>query len=216
MEVTNSPVNGVGSVTEGQDSSQEQKEVDLIPKADYLSLQAESTKWRQSEIELAVKLVSKDKSELNNITDKKLRDIVVSKTSPYSSYEEMMAIEGNYSSQDNEWADEITLLKRQIKQLSYSQEKKEMENSIKSLGLPPTEEEKVRSALNAVNPQLPINERIELATKIALPQWMDSRTLAYKALQNAVVGWDSWANGNAKQSTKVEANAKAILDFLKN
>jgi hypothetical protein len=74
-EFSNSPsTDGVGQTQENPTSGQTQE---TVAQADYLNLQSESTKWRQGQIEATIKLVKKDKSELKDITDSKLRDNVV-------------------------------------------------------------------------------------------------------------------------------------------
>lgn len=77
-DTSNSPsTDGVGTTTENPTSGQTQDSVASVAQTDYINLQSESTKWRQGQIDATIKLVKKDKSELKDITDTKLRDNVV-------------------------------------------------------------------------------------------------------------------------------------------
>jgi len=197
-DTTNSSTNvEVGTTTETL-TTEQLKEAgttqEVVPKNDYLSLQAESTRWRQGEIEMATKLVQANPAELHAIKDKKVRDAVVKSTSIYSSYDEMVAVEGKETNNSSE-EDEVTSLKKQVKQLSYQSEKREIENAINavkqanpSLFASPENEEKLRNSISLFSNQLEISERVSLAMKVALPQvTLDSTTLAYKALQTSQV-----------------------------
>lgn len=93
MTTSNSSSTDEVGTTSAASTSEQTATNDTVAKIDYTRLQSESTKWRQNEIDMAIRLVSKDKSELNTITDAKLRDAVVKATSSYSSYDEMVAIE---------------------------------------------------------------------------------------------------------------------------
>lgn len=114
--------------------------------------------------------------------------------SQYSSYEEYVAIEGKPTGNIDE-EDEVAKLKKQVKQMSYASNKREIDNAINSvklanptLFLTPENEEKLRNSLSLFSNEVDINERIQLAMKVALPQvTMDSTTLAYKAMMNAQV-----------------------------
>lgn len=137
MEISNSSDNTeVGQLTsapDGQAQTTGEVKDELIPKKDYLELQSQSTKWRQNQIDVAIKLVGKDKSEINTLTDDKLKDIVAKQLFGYSTYDEMVAIEGNDFSTPTDIGDDedkVRKLEKQVKILSYQQQVKELDNAI--------------------------------------------------------------------------------------
>ena len=127
MEISNSSTDVEVGSTDIQVTEQVSDEV--VPKKDYDSLQSASTKWRQDQIDLARELVNSDKSKINSIKDKKVRDIVVKDVFGYSTYEEMVAIEGSDFAKSKE-SSETDDLQRQVKILSYKYETKELETAI--------------------------------------------------------------------------------------
>lgn len=213
----------VGTTNENPTSGQTQEE--LIPKKDYTALQSESTGWRQGQIEVTAKLVSKDKSELKDITDTKLRDAVVKKLYPnYSSYEEMVAIEGtDFAPSTDEDDSSVTLLQRQIKQLSYQNEKREMDTAIEKVKAENPDafksdgaEDTLRAQLKNLSSTLPLGERVELAAKLAFASTIDSKTLAFKVLSGTQPTNNGSTTGQAEVKSKSENNIDSVLDFLRN
>ena len=65
----------------------------VIGEDEYKNLQSFATTVRQNEIALAIKLVNKDKSELLNISDKKLQNKVIKELYGYDNLEELQAME---------------------------------------------------------------------------------------------------------------------------
>lgn len=126
MEVTtNSPVDGVGTIVESTAAGQTTTQEKLVSEKDYTEAVAFGTKARQAQFELAKRLVEKDKAELKNIHDPKVRDSIAKDVFGYDDYSEMVAIEGEdfvQSSGDN-GDDELTVLKKQVKKLSYASDK---------------------------------------------------------------------------------------------
>jgi hypothetical protein len=75
-----------------ENSEIEQTQEEVINKDDYKNLQSYSTKVNQERIDLAKKLVEKDKSEVLNIKDKKLQNKIIKDLYGYDTLEEVQAI----------------------------------------------------------------------------------------------------------------------------
>ena len=222
MDISNSSVNTeVGQTTGASTSEQTPK---TAKEEDYLSLQSESTKWRQGQIEATIKLVKKDKSELKDIADVKLRDNVVKTLFPgYSSYDEMVAIEGaDFSKKEDGDDDGIGKLQLQIKQLNYQNERRELDAEINKIKFANPEafkdekaEETLRNNLKYFAGTVDIKERVELAARLALPTNMDSRTMAFKAMATTQATNNGSTSGTNVAPSASEKNIDNVLEFLK-
>lgn len=130
MDISNSPVDGVGQELGTQQVVQTQEQV--VPIKDYKNLESFATTNRQELIETAKRLVEKDKNELNFIKDIKVRDKVVKELYGYESFEELTAVEGSEFAtpkpEDNE--DELAVLRKKVRKIEYSQATKELENAV--------------------------------------------------------------------------------------
>lgn len=195
----------------------------MIAEADYLNLQSESTKWRQEQIRVTTRLVEKDKSELKDITDTKLRDTVVKQLYPaYSSYEEMVAIEGSdfANTQSSEGEDATSILQKQIKHLTFQNDKRDLEQAIAQIKQAnPTQfttdgaDAELRDKLKYLSGSIPVGERVQLAAKLAFNSNIDSTTLAFKALASVQVS-NNGSTGSTQNYTATDKNADDLIAFL--
>jgi hypothetical protein len=227
MEISNSTsTEVVGQTgTEAQVASPTNEVVDtasnqeeLIPKKDYIALQSESTKWRQGQIDIAVKLASKDINELKDIQDVKVRDAVVKQLTPYSSYEEMVAIEGGLVTSSNagsELDSDIVLTKR-VKQLEYQNEKREFEIAIERVvsqnpslkGL----ESEIKEKIGVFAPSIDIQTRVNLASEMVKPKPLSQESEILKNMATSMPQ-SSTVAGNTKPDAKTieEQNMEMLL-----
>lgn len=222
QEFSNSSQNSeVGQTQENPTSGQA---LETVAQADYLNLQSESTKWRQGQIEATIKLVKKDKSELKDITDAKLRDSVVKTLFPwYSSYDEMVAIEGSdFSKKEDDDDNGIGKLQLQIKQLNYQNEKRELDAEINKIKFANPDlfkdssvEEKLRDNLKLFSGTVDIKERVELAARLTMPNNIDSRTMAFKAMATTQATNNGSTSATQVAKTSSEKNIENVLEFLK-
>ena len=191
---SNSPDAGVGEEVGTQEivQTEEQK---VVPEKDYKNLEAFATRSRQSEIDLAKRLVEKDKSELMMIKDTKVRDTVVRDVFGYNSFEEMTAIEGeDFAKSTAGDEDELAALKKTVRKLSYTQSVKELDSAISSFKKENPElfrseaaEDELRDKLKLISGEASPDERVRMAGKLAFSTTIDPTTAAYKAMAGASV-----------------------------
>jgi len=223
-ELSNSQSNDwVGQIQEGTQVIEQPTQEEVVPKKDYISLQSESTKWRQGQIEIAKRLVEKDRAELLNISDPKVRDSVVKELFGYQSLDEMRAIEwDDYIS----WAqaeddDKVANLEKQVRILSYQNQTKELEKAISDykksnpeLFRGETDEIALRDKLKLISGIVDTEERVKMAGTLAFSAATNPTIAAYKTLATSQVSGNSAASATAATKTNADKNSEAIKSFL--
>lgn len=212
MEISNSVTE---DVTVGQDvvETQVQPNEEVIAKKDYESLQSEATKWRQGQIEVAVKLVSKDMNELKEIQDVKLRDAVVKRLTPYSSFDEMVAVEGNDFTKKELETDAV--LMKKVRQLEYQNEKREVDAAVEKIvsenpSLKGMEAE-VKDKMGLLSPTLDIATRASLAANLVKPQTLSPEVEVFKNMSTATaISSQPQIAGKEDKKTTLDLNADIL------
>lgn len=186
---------------------------------DYKNLQSEFTKSRQSEIDLAIKLARKDKSEILNIKDYKIQSKVIKELYGLDNLEDVKLIhwEEFYKekeTEDGDDSDELTKIRNELKLLKYSQNKSELENSFeefkkenKDLFLSEWAEERLKEELKYISSELPTKERIKRAAKVVFA--ISPTDAAYLSLVQKV-----WTSGEAKSEGWIQK--QTIEDAFKD
>lgn len=192
-------------------------------KAQEAELQAAYTRTRQNEIDLAVKLASKDKSSILDIKDVKLQNKVIGEIYGLSNIEEVKAIYGEefYKSDDEKTEDDTVKLQREIALMKHNSEKEKIERAIKDYKRTNPElvpdaqsEEQLRGKLSLLSHTIPAEERVELAGKLAFGN-TNKVNEAYKELQTLNTS-DKGTAGAAKEESKTPTKQKqdALRDLL--
>lgn len=188
----------------------------VIGEDEYKNLQSFATTVRQNEIALAIKLVSKDKSELLNISDKKLQNKVIKELYGYDNLEELQAMEWiDNKEKDTEDDEELNSVKQEVKILKYKAEKQEVDYAIKKYL---TENnindndviDKIKEELKYISSSLEINDRVKRAWKIVIQNTNNDMLV----LQDKVVLW----NWNVKKAEEKNNNvvSEIFSDILKS
>lgn len=188
----------------------------VIGEDEYKNLQSFATTVRQNEIALAIKLVSKDKSELLNISDKKLQNKVIKELYGYDNLEELQAMEWiDNKEKDTEDDEELNSVKQEVKILKYKAEKQEVDYAIKKYL---TENnindndviDKIKEELKYISSSLEINDRVKRAWKIVIQNTNNDMLV----LQDKVVLW----NWNIKKAEEKNNNvvSEIFSDILKS
>ena len=192
----------------------------VIGEEEYKNLQSFATTVRQNEIALAIKLVTKDKDELLNISDKKLQNKVIKELYWYDNLEELQAIEWfeKEKEEDKVDNDELISVKQEVKILKYKAEKQEVDMAIKKYLTENNvnDEEvidKIKEELKYISSSLDINERVKRAWKIIVQQ----NNLSMLSLQDKVVLWN-WniKKVEEKKNNEVDEIFSEILKSQKN
>lgn len=192
----------------------------VIGEEEYKNLQSFATTVRQNEIALAIKLVTKDKDELLNISDKKLQNKVIKELYWYDNLEELQAIEWfeKEKEEDEVDNDELISVKQEVKILKYKAEKQEVDMAIKKYLTENNvnDEEvidKIKEELKYISSSLDINERVKRAWKIVVQQ----NNLSMLSLQDKVVLWN-WniKKVEEKKNNEVDEIFSEILKSQKN
>lgn len=192
----------------------------VIGEEEYKNLQSFATTVRQNEIALAIKLVTKDKDELLNISDKKLQNKVIKELYWYDNLEELQAIEWfeKEKEEDKVDNDELISVKQEVKILKYKAEKQEVDMAIKKYLTENNvnDEEvidKIKEELKYISSSLDINERVKRAWKIVVQQ----NNLSMLSLQDKVVLWN-WniKKVEEKKNNEVDEIFSEILKSQKN
>lgn len=188
----------------------------VIGEEEYKNLQSFATTVRQNEIALAIKLVTKDKDELLNISDKKLQNKVIKELYWYDNLEELQAIE--WFEKEKKEDDELISVKQEVKILKYKAEKQEVDMAIKKYLTENNvnDEEvidKIKEELKYISSSLDINERVKRAWKIVVQQ----NNLSMLSLQDKVVLWN-WniKKVEEKKNNEVDEIFSEILKSQKN
>ena len=197
-----------------------------INEEDYKSLQSEFTKTRQREIDMAIKLVSKDKKELLAIQDKKLQEKVIKEVYGLANLEEVKLIHGNQFWEDgnnntNDYDDDesdILKIRKELDLMKYRSEKDTIEKEINSFKkenaiLFDTEdaEDRLRDELKYISKELPAEERIKRASKAAFGILKNPNDAAFIKLiqsQGVFVGGD---RNDGATKTKTQSDAEAAF-----
>jgi pyridoxal biosynthesis lyase PdxS len=196
-----------------------------INEEDYKSLQSEFTKTRQREIDMAIKLVSKDKKELLAIQDKKLQEKVIKEVYGLANLEEVKLIhgnqfweDGNNNTNDYDNDDNISQIRKELDLMKYRSEKDTIEKEINSFKkenaiLFDTEdaEDRLRDELKYISKELPAEERIKRASKAAFGILKNPNDAAFIKLiqsQGVFVGGD---RNDGATKTKTQSDAEAAF-----
>ena len=163
------------------ESEEGQSTVTATTEEDYKSLHSEYTRTRQSEISAYVKLATKDKKEILDITDRKIQSKVVKELYGLDNVEEVEAIYGKdfwdekKIEDDSDEDDKYLKLEKEIKLTRFQQEKRELDSAIQAIKDKnalqfenPETEEKLRDELRYISKELPLEERIKRASQIVL------------------------------------------------
>ena len=163
------------------ESEEGQPTVTATTEEDYKSLQSEFTRTQQDRISAYVKLATKDKKEILDITDRKIQSKVVRELYGLDNVEEVEVIYGKdfwneKKVEDNSDEDDKYLkLEKEIKLTRFQQEKRELDSAIQAIKDKnalsfenPETEEKLRDELRYISKELPLEERIKRASQIVL------------------------------------------------
>lgn len=192
----------------------------------YKSLESEYTRTRQLAIDTAVLAGEANAESILKIPDKKVQDAVVKRIYGYNSLSELQAIEGNdfYKEvDDNGWNwDEVTKLSKVVKQLQYTAEARELENSIEKFKLQNKDlfnnnnaDELIREELKYITSELAMDERVKRAANNVLGSKYDPTSLAYKAIASAssVQNPTNINNGEVQKKNELEQKQDSLRAF---
>lgn len=199
--------------TEQVDETLDVEQENKIKEDDYKNLQSTYTKANQERIELAKKLVEKDKSEILNIKDKKLQNKVVKDLYWYDNLEELQAIHWdkffNVTKSDED--DDLTTLQQKVRLMEYRAERNQVDIAIKNYLSENkiTDEDavdKLKDELKYISKDLEVDERVRRAWKITF----NNNTSWYLAMSDKVIKTQTKVEDKQKD-TKVSEEFSSIL-----
>lgn len=187
---------------------------------EYANAQAFWTKARQNEIEIAKRLVQKDANELRTL-DRELQGKIIKATWWYDDIEtlEIMLPTVFNKTETKGWEEWDEDLKQQVKLLKYQMERWNLDvaidnykNANKELFNNENAEQLLKEELKYISNELPVDERVRRAAKIAL--WFtasptDSAYIKLIEQSTAFVKW--WEEENSKQKGSVEEEIASIF-----
>ena len=193
-----------------------------VREEDYKSLQAEYTRANQEKINLAVKLATKDKKSIIEISDRKLQDKVIKEIYWLNNIDEVKLIHWNTfyneTAQEEDDDDKFSKLERELKIMKYNQTKGELERFIedykkenKILFEWADAEDRLRDEIKYVSSELTAEERVKRAAKIAFGITNNPNDAAYLKLiqsQNFVKWWEEL---NKEEKTKIQDEISSIF-----
>lgn len=209
---SNSPEEGVGETNE---ASLQASAENTVNATDYKSLEAEFTRTRQNEIELAASLVKASPESIAGL-EPRLRDKVAKKLYGYENYAEMLAVEGEASEVAPSKANRPDL-EAQLRKVEYRMERQAIESAIqKVLASYPDAGKDARDALEAelgfLSKEIPVEERVAKAAKLALGTRQNPPSPFSETVRTAASATPSTAESTAKPKDRY----KAVQDWVKS
>lgn len=187
-----------------------------IPEDDYKSLQAEYTRSNQELINSKIELAKVNPKSILDIKDTKLQSKVIKEIYGLNNINEVKVIywDNFFEAKNDEDLDEVEKLRKKVALLEYNSEAGKIDQSIKEFKKlnasifsdKPNAEEKLRETFSLISNSLPVDERLEMAAKIAFwVNYIDKTTQAYIEMQKGNIS--NWSWGEAKDN-KPESSLK--------
>lgn len=209
---------------ETSEKEQTQEQTPVMPSvsdAQYKELQAEFTRRNQELIETKIELAKRDAKSIIDIKDTKLQNKVIQEVYGLNNLKELQLIhwERFYEIKEED-EDEVAKLRKKVTLLEYNSEVGKVEQGIKSFKRlnpelfksNPTAEDDLRAKLQVLSVSIPIDERLDMAAKLAFWQaFVNPVNEAYRELQNA--NPPQWSWGAEKKEVKKSWDSKKIEDL---
>lgn len=183
---------------------------------DYKNAQSFWTKKAQWELTFARKLVEKDKSEILNIPDKKLQNKIIKEVWWLDNLEEVKLIHWDnfykeIKSEEEELSD-IEKLNKELLLLKHNQAKTQLENKVEdyvktnpNLFKNEWNKDLLLEELKYISSELPVDERIKRASKIAF--WVNNINNGYLSLHSQWTyvewGWNDEVKVNSNTQEEI-------------
>lgn len=167
---------------------------DTVSVEDYKNLQGFATKDRQELIRTKVELARLNPKSIADISDVKLQNKVIEEIFPsFKTLEEVKLVKGErFWESNDEDLDDTEKIKREMTMLRHQMQTREIETAIREYKAShpkvmdtPEKEAELRENLSLISGNLPPEERVKKAAKLAFAEVVaDDTVRAYLQLQN--------------------------------
>ena len=192
-----------------------------VSETQFKELQAEFTRRNQELIDTKIELAKKDAKSILDIKDTKLQNKVVQEVYWLNNLKELELIHGKeFYDIKEEDEDEVAKLRKKVTLLEYNSEVWKVSQWVKEFKrLNPDlfknnekAEEELREKLSILSTSIPIDERIDMASKLAFGvNYINPTSDAYRELQK--VNTPSWSWGAETKEPKKVENDKRVNDL---